>query len=216
MPAAETLTLQSMGEVGAEGTLWAGLRADGKGGLDVKVGAFDVGDGVIAKVAFASAYIGSKRSCDLSVCADDVPALVKALQSADADYRVLSLHSMDARTQAELANIGADAVKNNRIDVVYGSGPHVWKPVRVVERSDGSKGVVFQSLGNFLHPALAAQAKNYIGRALFDRDHKLAQVQLVSVRNVGDRAELSSAAASSVAANLAWKSMPKGVFANVK
>ncbi len=216
VPSAEALTARNMPDALSAAALWAGIRADGKGSQDIKLGSFDVGEGLTAKVAFASAYIGSRRDCDMAVCASDLPELLKRLATSDADYRILSLHSMDGATQAELARVGADAVRTLKVDVVYGSGPHVWKPVQVVERNDGTKGVVFQSLGNFLHPSLAAQGKNYMGRALFSRDHALKQVQLVPIRNVADRASLSDVPGSVVPANLAWRAMPKGVFANVK
>lgn len=64
---------------------------------------------------------------------------------------------------------GVDFVEKYGGDIVFGSGPHVWKPVRVVRKENGTgKGVIFESLGNFLHPSLGAQSKNFIGRALFD------------------------------------------------
>jgi hypothetical protein len=76
---------------------------------------------------------------------------------------------------------------------------------------------VFESLGNFLHPALGAQTKNFIGRALFDpATLRLRQVQVLPVANAGQDARWSSVDASTLESNLRWTATSRGVYANVK
>lgn len=169
------------------------------------------------RVAFGSIYFGSARSCALSVCANDKRALFEGLRDADADLRIVAMHSMDAGTQDELVKAGIEFVTDYGGDVVFGSGPHVWKGVRVERKSKGGKGVVFESVGNFLHPSLAAQAKNFIGRALFDKTTlELRQVQLLPVANAGSDVRWSTADVAKHPANLTWSAGERGVYANVK
>jgi hypothetical protein len=84
----------------------------------------------------------------------------------------------------------------------------------------GGTGVVFDSVGNFLHPSLGAQAKNFIGRALYDfHSFKLRQVQVLPVANAGhDVTWSSSVDGAQLQANLRWSQAPAqhGVYANVK
>lgn len=172
------------------------------------------------KVAFSSIFVG-RGSCPGSPCADDVESIMAAMQSAPVDLRILALHSVDAANQEELVRVGSRFVSKYGGDVVYGSGPHVWRPVRVVRKPNGKPGVVFESVGNFLHPGLAAQPKNYVGRALLDpQSLELRQVQLVAVGNKGRDLEPSHEDPGSVPANLAWKRSPDArfavVYANVK
>lgn len=176
-----------------------------------------VAQGKSIRVAFGSLYLGSRRACTGSVCANDKRALFENLRSAAADLRVVAIHSMDSKTQDELVNAGIEFVKSYDGDVVFGSGPHVWKPVRVVRKQSGKAGVVFESLGNFLHPSLAAQQKNYIGRALFDPNALvLRQVQVIPVYNTGSEVKFSTADLRTLPANLKLKTSERGGFANVK
>jgi poly-gamma-glutamate synthesis protein (capsule biosynthesis protein) len=100
-----------------------------------------------------------------------------------------------------VASVGSEFVRDYRGDLVFGHGPHVWKPPVVVEKRDGTghKGVVFTSLGNFIHPSLKAQARNLIGRALFDPETlALQQVQIVTVSTSGSDATFGTIDASEV------------------
>ena len=73
-------------------------------------------------------------------------------------------------------------------DIVFGSGPHRWKPIRHIKKPNGENGVIFDSLGNFLHPSMAAQSKNIIARVLIDiEDFSIQQMQAISVRNEGNK-----------------------------
>ncbi|MEA2747102.1 MAG: hypothetical protein QOI41_1245 [Myxococcales bacterium] len=171
------------------------------------------------RVAFGSMYMG-RPECPRAACAGDKRALLESLRDAPADIRILSLHSMGPTDQDEAVRTGVDFVKSYNGDVVYGEGPHVWKPVRVVRKGSqfgGGTGVVFESLGNFLHPSLGAQSKNFIGRALYDlRTLKLRQIQVLPVANAGRDVKWSSVDGGALQANLRWSPASHGVYANVK
>lgn len=184
--------------------LWSGVSADAAK-RSPSIGSFSI-KGREVKVAFASVYLGVDSGSQIP-CAADAEALMKAMKDADVDLRILALHSVDESNQAALAKLGAAFVETWGGDVVYGSGPHVWRPARVLRKPNGSTGVVFESVGNFLHPGLATQTKNYVGRALFDVESlALRQVQLVAITNRGAALEASSEAPQAVPANLHWNS----------
>ena len=171
------------------------------------------------RVAFGSMYMG-RAECPRAACSGDKRTLFESMRDAQADIRILSLHSMGPTDQDEAVRTGIEFVKSYDGDVVYGEGPHVWKPVRVVRKGasfGGGTGVVFESLGNFLHPSLGAQAKNFIGRALYDlRTLKLRQIQVLPVANSGHDVKWSSASGGALQANLRWSPASHGVYANVK
>lgn len=214
--ASTDMTARAIEALGERDWLWAGVagtRDDDSGRARVRT--FTI-KGRAVRVAFGSLYTG-RADCPRAACKGDARALFQSMKDAAADLRVLAMHSMAAADQDELVKLGIEFVERYGGDVVFGHGPHVWKPVRVVRKSGGGTGVVFESLGNFLHPSLGAQSKNYIGRALFDRDTlKLRQVQVLPVANSGQDVRWSSADGASVEANLRWARAQRGVFANVK
>jgi hypothetical protein len=171
------------------------------------------------RVAFGSMYMG-RAQCPRAACAGDKHALFESMRDAQADIRILSLHSMGPTDQDEAVRTGVEFVKSYDGDIVFGEGPHVWKPVRVVRKGasfGGGTGVVFESLGNFLHPSLGGQAKNFIGRALYDLGTlKLRQVQVLPVANAGRDVKWSSVDGGALQANLKWSPATRGVYANVK
>ena len=171
------------------------------------------------RVAFGSMYMG-RAQCPRAACSGDKRTLFESMRDAQADIRILSLHSMGPADQDEAVRTGVEFVKSYDGDIVFGEGPHVWKPVRVVRKGasfGGGTGVVFESLGNFLHPSLGAQAKNFIGRALYDlRTMKLRQVQVLPVANAGRDVKWSSVDGGALQANLKWSPATRGVYANVK
>jgi hypothetical protein len=195
--------------------LWAGVSTSQADVRRAKVRTFTI-KGRPVRVAFASVYTG-RASCPLASCQDDAKAIMASLRDAAADLRILALHSQDS--QPKLVATGTAFIRDYGGDVVFGHGPHVYKPVHVVRKPNGAAGVMFESLGNFLHPACAAQTKNYIGRALFDpASMRLRQVQLIPVANSGLDVHLSAVDARKVASNLRWTAAPEihGVYANVR
>lgn len=218
--ASSDMTARAIEGLGERDWIWAGVSSTDDHGdaARARVRTFTI-KGRAVRVAFASLYTG-RPSCPRAACKGDTRAMLESLRDAQADLRILAIHSMKAADQDEAVRIGIDFVKSYGGDVVFGHGPHVWKPVRVVRKGEafgGGAGVVFESLGNFLHPSLAAKAENFIGRALFDPDTlALRQVQLLPVHNAGREIRWSRADGARVQANLRWSPAPRGVYANVR
>lgn len=195
--------------------MWAGIATAQADIAKAKVQTFTI-KGKTVRVAFASIYTG-RASCPLAACENDATAIMTSLRDAPADIRILALHSQDS--QPQLVKTGTDFIAKFNGDVVMGHGPHIWKPVRIVEKQGGGKGVFFESFGNFLHPGCAPQARNVIGRALFDKNLKLRQVQLVPVMNNGMAVQISTVDARTIGGNLKFTSLggpSRAVYANVK
>ncbi|MEC4891417.1 MAG: CapA family protein [Oscillatoria sp. PMC 1051.18] len=181
------------------------------------------------RVAFASLYMGG--ACNNITCISDKNAVLRSLRDANADLRVLSIHSWNSSTQQQLVNAGIEFIRSYNGDVVFGHGPHVWAPVRIVQSNSGKKGVMFESLGNFIHPNLAAKRKDMIGRALFDLETlQLRQVQAIPVNVNAAVAKFDNAPnpASIPTNNFSWSAINdpswqsgtspsvRGVYTNVK
>lgn len=195
--------------------MWAGVGLAQADVAKAKVETFEI-KGKKLRVAFASLYTG-RASCPLATCQSDATAVLESLRDAPADLRILALHSQDS--QPALVKTGSDFIQKYNGDVVMGHGPHIWKPVRILRKAGGGKGVFFESFGNFLHPGCSVQPRNVIGRALFDQSLKLRQVQLVPVQNNGMEVNISSVDARTIGGNLRFTSLggpARAVYANVK
>lgn len=218
--ASAAMSATNIESLGDNGALFAGLASSAHEDdfAKARVRTFTV-KGRQVRVAFGSMYVG-RADCPRAACSGDKRELFESMRDAPADMRILSIHSMGPSDQDELVRAGTEFVKSYGGDVVFGEGPHVWKPVRVVRKGaalGGGTGVVFESLGNFLHPSLGGQAKNFIGRALFDlRTLKLRQVQVLPVANAGRDVKWSAVDGGALQANLSWSPSTRGVYANVK
>lgn len=209
--------------------LWAGVALDNTQKRQAQVKTMTV-KGKSIRVAFGSLYVGS--ACTYVTCISDRTALLNSLRDANADMRILALHSWDSSSHQELVSLGRQFIQSYKGDVVFGHGPHVWKPVTVVPSNSGrGKGVMFESLGNFIHPNLAAKRQDMIGRALFDLNTlQLRQVQAIPLNINGPFAKFEGAppAHTIPTRNLQWWSVRnanwqsgvnpaiQGVYADVK
>ena len=221
------LYMQKITEKISANWLWGGVGQPGqKATAQVKTMTIK---GKTIRVAFGSLYLGG--ACTYITCVSDQSALLSSLRDADADIRILSIHSWNSSTQQQLVNTGKDFILNYQGDVVFGHGPHVWKPVTIVQSPSGKQGVMFESLGNFIHPNLAAKQKDMIGRALFDLETlELRQVQAIPLKVDAAVASFTGALSptSIPANNLSWQLINdpawqsgispqvKGVYFNVK
>jgi poly-gamma-glutamate synthesis protein (capsule biosynthesis protein) len=180
------------------------------------------------KVAFANIYM-AQGDCTYVTCQTDELTVLRSLRDADADLRILSIHSWTKETQKQLLNTGVKFIKYYNGDIVFGHGPHHVEPVRVVESLNGKKGVMFESLGNFIHPSLGSSNNHIIGRVLFDLDTlKLRQVQVVPIAVSRITVSFNSINPLSVPANLTWKNLEdstwksgvnsrvRGAYSNIK
>jgi poly-gamma-glutamate synthesis protein (capsule biosynthesis protein) len=182
--------------------IWHGVAPSSMDKTQPKVKSFTIKDRTV-RVAFNSIHLG-RESCPDANCNEDRYWVLQNLRDADADLRILAIHVLEfGDAWQRIAEVGAEFIRNYQGDVVYGHGPHVWKPVHVVERNDGSgrKGVVFTSVGNFIHPGLSAQARNAIGRALLDPETlALRQIQVLTVATAGGSASYGSTPAAQIGA----------------
>jgi poly-gamma-glutamate capsule biosynthesis protein CapA/YwtB (metallophosphatase superfamily) len=230
----ERMTTSHMASV-SEGKAWlyAGV---GKDPTEPQVRTLQL-KGQSISVSLGSGYIGSARTCESAVCATQVNAAMDRVLASGAKLRILALHCMEVGSPTycgeELMNAGKRFVERGG-DVVFGHGPHVWRPVYVIRKSEGTStngsrtGVFFQSLGNFAHPALSDQTRNMIGRALLDAETlQLTQVQVLPVRNYREgqapsrkgRAGWSTADVKETAGNVVWSAQGERegfAFVNVK
>jgi poly-gamma-glutamate synthesis protein (capsule biosynthesis protein) len=188
--------------------LWHGVGARDL----VRVRTLALGDRPV-RVAFASLYLANKE-CPYVACGAARDAVLRSMNLARADLRILSLHSWNAATQRQLVETGEDFLRDYGGDIVFGHGPHVWRDVRIVESASGEPGVLFQSLGNFLHPELAAQRKNVIGRVLLDRETlRVRQVQAIAVAADGATASFADAPSPTlVPSNRDWTAVSDSIW----
>ena len=133
------------------------------------------------KIAFASLYLGA--ACTNITCITDEDTILQSLKNADADLRILSIHSWNQETQQNLVATGTRFIRDYNGDIVFGHGPHVWEAVSIIESNSGKKGVMFESLGNFIHPNLAAKRKDIIGRVLLNLETlEIEQIQAIPLK----------------------------------
>ncbi len=182
--------------------LWHGVGRNKKG----VVRTFAV-KGKPIRVAFASLYL-AEGDCTYVTCLKDELTVLRSLRDAEADIRILAMHSWTNSTQRRLVNIGVNFLRHYDGDIVFGNGPHRFAPIRIVESARGDKkGVMFESLGNFIHPSLIASSQHLIGRALFDLNTlKLKQIQAIPI--AVNRLSVSFSGTpnpTKLPANITWK-----------
>jgi len=135
------------------------------------------------RVAFVSVAF-QNWDCVDSTCEANVRALLENIRNTAADLRILSLHSQ-GRDGFTRGKVWAEKfVTEYSGDIVFAHGPHTWAGVKALKKRDGSLGIVFHGLGNFLHNQVAPNPDNLIGRVLLDLvTLKLKQVQVIPVLN---------------------------------
>lgn len=158
------------------------------------------------RVAFASWYVGG-GDCTYVACISDRETVMRSLRDADADLRILSIHSWDEETQKILVETGRQFIREFDGDIVFGHGPHKWEAVQVIESVSGKQGVLFESLGNFIHPYLKPRPEQAIARVLFDlKTLQLRQIQVIPIALDGVHASFNGAIApTQFPANFTWK-----------
>lgn len=164
--------------------------------------------GRTVRVAFGSLYLGG--ACTFITCVQDQNRLLQSLRDAPADLRILSIHSWNKATQQQLVNAGSRFIRQYKGDVVFGHGPHAWRPITILPSNSGRRGVMFESLGNFIHPDLAPRRQDMIGRVLLDlKTLQLKQVQGIPLTLNGPLASFSGALPANTipARNLNWRTI---------
>jgi len=179
-------------------------------GAGVKYGVYSKNiliDGVLRKVTLSSVFLGwaipnvfSFSGYEANLI-DEVKKTFNLIPQ-DSDINILAIHTQDKSGSNRkedyafkaLKKIATLFIKDYRGSVVYGHGPHTFAGVKVIKKDDGKKGVIFTSLGNFLHQGVIKEAENYIGRALFDQDLNLREVQVLPFVNSKNNATSTSIA----------------------
>jgi Bacterial capsule synthesis protein PGA_cap len=134
-------------------------------------------------VAFASLYSG-RVACPQSTCLSDAKKILAQFKTSRARIKILALHSQDSEAASQ--KIASDFINEADGDIVFGHGPHSWRPVTFIKKANGKTGIIFESLGNFIHPALLAQQNNFLGRVLMNADDlSIKEIQAISFSTEG-------------------------------
>ncbi len=165
-----------MGDKGADAinetiSLWQGLKPLGFSGansdinMQNRVSYFEKNSIKVGFVAFAD-FNNNQDTPSFAVNNYHDETLVRKLVSdarANADLVIVSMHwgvedsnivSADQQMQVDLlSSLGAD--------VIIGTGPHVLQRVQAAKKDDGSKTIIFYSLGNMLSSQF--QTKELVG-----------------------------------------------------
>ena len=175
----------------------------------------------LAAIAILGWSIPNSASIDFNHEQDAISRarkIFKGVADSGGDLRVLSIHTQDAsgngRPEAGafllLKKLAEIFIKEYGGHIVFGEGPHTWGGVKIVTDRGGRKGVVFTSMGNFIHPGLGGGRDNYVARALFDPSNfSVREVQVVPFMNRGTTVEFydSNAHLKDVNSNFDWVSM---------
>lgn len=158
------------------------------------------------KIAFISVAFQSWE-CVESTCEANIQALFENARNLTADLRILSLHSQGRDGFARGKVWAEKFVTQYSGDIVFAHGPHTWAGVKALQKNDGSLGIVFHGLGNFLHNQVAPNPDNMIGRVLLDiKTLKPKQIQVIPVLNNAYSVDVVLAASSKALplANFNW------------
>ena len=147
---------------------------------------------------------------------EKIQSLFNSFDSINADIKMLSIHTQGATSRRAfgsdytlLRQISEEFIKNHDGKVVFGHGPHTHAGVKVINGSKG-KGVVFSSLGNFIHQQLSNHSDNYVGRVLLNK--RTLDVEQVQVSPFGNsRTSLSLRTTSNIKANFQWQRQTRNV-----
>ncbi len=203
---------------------WAGVTAPatGEDPFTVRVVPFQIGGRSVRVAIGAVAALPWNIPSAATILTNGAPTeeakidlLVSRFRAAPADFRILSIHTQDSSGNGRpegpafklLKHISERFIREGSGDVVFGEGPHTWGGVKVIPSTNGKRGVIFTSLGNFIHGGLRTDSDNYLARALFDRKTlRLREVQVHPFKSMQNSIELYSKASDTKEpnANFRW------------
>ena len=155
------------------------------------------------QIAFASYYTG-REECPFSVCANDADQLIQNFKKLTADLKIMMIHTMNDQTK--LVEVAEKFIREADGDIVFGSGPHRWKPIRYIKKANDRTAIIFDSLGNFLHPSMAEQPRNIIARLLISPENfEIQQIQAISVKNIENKITNSEISPIEIPSELEFK-----------
>lgn len=207
--------------------LWHGAGDQKKSDLfQVKTKTFNI-KGKKVKVAFGTFSILSWQilnSASINYKSKSSQArankMIRSFQDVQADLKILAIHTQDSSGHNKnegsalklLKKVSEDFINKADGTIVYGQGPHTWAGVKVIEKDNGKRGVIFTSLGNFMHQGVRDHSENYLGRALVSFETMdVKEVQVLPLKNLrnGDR---TKAYASFYSRKYNIKKMPNSNF----
>ena len=118
-------------------------------------------NGYLVPVAFTSIYAGGNdQHCRYINCLKDINKIKEQLSNSKG-IRIVSMHSWDRGSHSALKKVFRSLINSGLADLAIGTGPHIAENVEILHGPRG-KAVLATSLGNFIHPSLAAQPYNII------------------------------------------------------
>ncbi|MDH4468145.1 MAG: CapA family protein [Bacteriovoracaceae bacterium] len=180
--------------------LWAGVNetTEKKNPFDVKLKKFFLKNKWIT-VAFGSVAVLSWDIMNAAIIKSEmiendvlVKKLMKNFDQQNADIKILSIHTQDSsghmRSEGwavkKLKKIAEDFINQHDGTVVFGHGPHTFAGVKAIKKKNNKIGVIFTSLGNFIHPGLQPGSDNLLGRALVNPDtFSVEEVNMIPLIN---------------------------------
>ena len=136
-------------------------------------------------VTFLSAYAGGNRShCANISCTINLSKEKQAFADKKR-LRILALHSWNRSSHQSLKAILRQWIQDDLVDIAIGTGPHIAETIEVVNTKHGKK-ILATSLGNFIHPSLAAQPNNAVLQTTWtidpvSKEHKLLKANALKV-----------------------------------
>ena len=146
-----------------------------------------------------------------SNCFEHADEIMRRLQNSNADIKILSIHSQGEMGYRRSQQLAQRFIFEFNGDLVLAHGTHSIKAVKVVKKANGyDQGVIFEDLGNFLHPGIRGHHENMLGRILVDlQTKKIIQIQAVTLRGIQGRGvdgfiKGSHHSAENIPANFDW------------
>ena len=139
--------------------------------------------GGFVPVTFISAYVGGDASYCKNIICDSELKRLKTQMATAAGLRVLALHSWNPKSHSKLKAILSSWIDGDLADVAVGTGPHVAESISIIKTRRGNR-ILATSLGNFIHPTLAAQEHNLVLTSQWRFDPSSGALDLLAVKPV--------------------------------
>lgn len=144
----------------------------------------------LSAIAFQS-WGCEESACNKMLTGTNVKAgQIAAMANTNADLKVMSIHTQGYESSAY--DQATQFFRRAGGDIVFGHGPHIWRGVSINKHPTNGCSIHFKSLGNFIHPQLSPQSRNYVGRVIYDKiSLKPVQVQVIPISTSGASAQIN-------------------------
>lgn len=135
----------------------------------------------VVPLTFLSAYAGgNKTHCSNISCTLNLSKEKQAFADKKR-LRILALHSWNKSSHQSLKAILRQWIQDDLVDIAIGTGPHIAETIEIVNTKHGKK-ILATSLGNFIHPSLAAQPKNAVLQTTWIIDPESKEPKLLKAK----------------------------------